>query len=101
MNYIAYLHKDQKSVYGVSFPDLPGCVTSGRTLDEARSNATEALPLNLQNMAEDNETIPEPSTIYDIGVADDPAMKDAVALLIVKADLKTTGRHRSARRKRL
>ena len=36
--YIALLHKDPKSDYGVSFPDLPGCITAGRTLDEARKN---------------------------------------------------------------
>ena len=35
--YIALLHKDPKSDYGVSFPDLPGCITAGRTLDEARA----------------------------------------------------------------
>ncbi len=25
MNYIALIHKDRKSDYGVSFPDFPGC----------------------------------------------------------------------------
>ena len=36
MEYIAYLHKDKNSDYGVSFPDFPGCVTGGKTLEEAR-----------------------------------------------------------------
>jgi predicted RNase H-like HicB family nuclease len=27
--YIALIHKDASSDYGVSFPDLPGCVTAG------------------------------------------------------------------------
>ena len=35
MDYIAYLHKDRDSDFGVSFPDFPGCVTAGKTLDEA------------------------------------------------------------------
>ncbi len=35
MEYIAYLHKDRHSDYGVSFPDFPGCITAGKTLDEA------------------------------------------------------------------
>jgi predicted RNase H-like HicB family nuclease len=56
--YIALLHKDPKSDYGVSFPDLPGCVTAGRTLDEARAMAIEALELHLQGMVEDREPIP-------------------------------------------
>jgi hypothetical protein len=28
MEYIAYLHKDKNSDYGVSFPDFPGCITA-------------------------------------------------------------------------
>ena len=35
MEYVAYLHKDRDSDFGVSFPDFPGCVTAGRTLEEA------------------------------------------------------------------
>ena len=80
MEYIAYLHKDRKSDYGVSFPDFPGCVTAGKTLEEARRMAAEALALHIQGIAEDGETIPEPSTIDD--VANDPAMKGAVAFLV-------------------
>ncbi|MBL0942631.1 MAG: type II toxin-antitoxin system HicB family antitoxin, partial [Alphaproteobacteria bacterium] len=36
MNYIALIHKDKNSDFGVSFPDFPGCITAGKTLDEAR-----------------------------------------------------------------
>ena len=35
--YIALIHKDADSDYGVSFPDFPGVVTAGRTLDEVRA----------------------------------------------------------------
>jgi len=84
MEYIAYLHKDRKSDYGVSFPDFPGCITAGRTLDEARRLAPEALALHIKGMIEDGEPIPEPSTVDD--VAGDPALKGAVAFL-VKVDV--------------
>jgi predicted RNase H-like HicB family nuclease len=80
VEYIAYLHKDRKSDFGVSFPDFPGCVTAGKTLEGARRMAAEALALHIQGMAEEGETIPEPSTIDD--VANDPAMKGAVAFLV-------------------
>lgn len=80
MEYIAYLHKDRKSDFGVSFPDFPGCVTAGRTLDEARRLAAEALALHIRGMLEDGDTVPEPSTIDD--VASDPALQNAVAFLI-------------------
>jgi predicted RNase H-like HicB family nuclease len=89
MEYIAYLHKDRKSDFGVSFPDFPGCVTAGKTLEEARRMAAEALSFHIAGMAEDGEAIPEPSTIDD--VADDPDMKGAVAFL-VSVDLEKTVR---------
>ena len=50
MEYIAYLHKDRDSDYGVSFPDFPGCITAGRTLDEASRLAGEALALHIQEV---------------------------------------------------
>jgi predicted RNase H-like HicB family nuclease len=80
MEYIAYLHKDRKSDFGVSFPDFPGCVTAGKTLDEARRLAPEALTLHIEGIIEDGEPLPEPSTLDDL--ADDPAMKGAVAFLL-------------------
>ena len=35
MYYIALVHKDPDSDFGVSFPDFPGLVTAGRTLEPA------------------------------------------------------------------
>lgn len=80
MDYIAYLHKNRDSDFGVSFPDFPGCVTAVKTLEEARRMAAEALSLHIAGMIEDGEKIPSPSTIDD--VADDPAIKGAVAFLV-------------------
>lgn len=79
MEYIAYLHKDKNSDYGVSFPDFPGCITAGSTLEEARSMAAEALTLHVAGMREDGEAIPKPSSLDDL--RGDPAMKAAVAFL--------------------
>jgi len=80
MDYIAYLHKDRSSDFGVSFPDFPGCVTAGRTLEEARRMACEALDLHVQGLIEDGDPIPEPSSLDDL--AEDPAMHSAVAILV-------------------
>lgn len=65
-NYIALIHKDAESDYGVSFPDLPGCVTAGATLDEARAMAEEALALHVDGLVEDGEPIPEPSSLDEV-----------------------------------
>jgi predicted RNase H-like HicB family nuclease len=89
MDYIAYLHKDRKSDYGVSFPDFPGCITAGRTLEEARRMAEEALSLHIAGMMKDGDSIPAPSTLDDL--AGDPDMKGAVAFL-VSANLERTVR---------
>ncbi|MCC6586285.1 MAG: type II toxin-antitoxin system HicB family antitoxin [Bryobacterales bacterium] len=43
-------------------PDLPGCVTTGRTIEEIEQNIREAVELHLEGMMEDGEPIPEPST---------------------------------------
>lgn len=80
MDYIAYLHKDSKSDFGVSFPDFPGCVTAGKSLDEARRKAPEALAFHIAGMMEDGEKIPRPSKIDDL--AADPARQNAVAFLV-------------------
>jgi predicted RNase H-like HicB family nuclease len=79
MEYIAYLHKDKNSDYGVSFPDFPGCITAGSTLEEARRMAAEALALHVAGMREDGDAVPKPSTLDDL--RGDPAMKGAVAFL--------------------
>lgn len=80
MEYIAYLHKDRKSDFGVSFPDFPGCVTAGRTLEEASRKAPEALAFHIAGMMEDGEKIPKPSTIDEL--VGDPDRQTAVAFLV-------------------
>jgi predicted RNase H-like HicB family nuclease len=80
VDYIAYLHKERASDFGVSFPDFPGCVTAGRTLEEARRMAAEALALHIEGMIEDGEVVPEPSNLDD--VEKDPNMRGAVAVLV-------------------
>jgi predicted RNase H-like HicB family nuclease len=65
-HYIALIHKDPDSDYGVSFPDLPGVITAGSNLDEARKMAAEALAFHLEGMARDGEAAPEPSSLEEV-----------------------------------
>jgi predicted RNase H-like HicB family nuclease len=78
--YVALLRKQPDSDYGVDFPDFPGCITAGKTLEDARRMASEALNLHIAGMVEDNDAIPAPSTLDDIMA--DPHHADAVAVLI-------------------
>jgi predicted RNase H-like HicB family nuclease len=83
-HYIALIHKDEGSDYGVSFPDLPGVISAGATLDEARQMAAEALALHIEGVADDGEPIPEPSSLEGImAVAEN---RGAVAVLIPIAE---------------
>ena len=78
--YIAFLHKDSDSDFGVSFPDFPGCVTAGTTLEDARQLAGEALELHIDGMNEDGERIPAPSSLDE--VMELPEAVDAVVLVV-------------------
>ena len=40
-------------------PDLPGCITTGHTVDEIERNIREAIELHLEGLREDGEPIPE------------------------------------------
>ena len=80
-NYLAIIHKDPKSDYGVSFPDFPGCITAGGSIDEAKEMAQDALALHIQGMVADGDKIPAPSKLDDI-VAQ-PDYSDAAAILVV------------------
>jgi predicted RNase H-like HicB family nuclease len=82
--YIGLIHKDAESDYGVSFPDFPGVVTAGRTLDEARTLAEEALSFHLEGMVEDGQPIPEPSSLD--AVMADHENRNAIAVLVATRD---------------
>ncbi len=43
-------------------PDVPGCVSTGQTLDEMRENLRDALDFHLEGLAMDGQPIPEPFT---------------------------------------
>jgi len=50
----------------VEFPDLPGCLPCGDTVEKAVENAKEALKLHIFGMEQDHEEIPEPSKVNNI-----------------------------------
>ena len=81
--YIGLVHKEPGSDYGVSFPDLPGCITAGSTLEEAREMAAEALALHLDGLEEDGTALLPPSSPNAITAHPDAA--DALAIIVVEA----------------
>jgi predicted RNase H-like HicB family nuclease len=79
-DYIALLRKEAESDYSVDFPDFPGCVTAGRSLEEARKFASEALELHVHGMLEDGEELPAASALD--AVMRDPHNRDAVVFMV-------------------
>jgi predicted RNase H-like HicB family nuclease len=66
LTYIALIRKEKNSGFGVDFPDFPGCITVGNTLEEAYRKASEALRFHIKGMLADGESIPEPGPLTDI-----------------------------------
>jgi predicted RNase H-like HicB family nuclease len=48
--------------YSAYVPDLAGCITTGRTLEETERNIKEAISLYLDTLREQGQPIPEPTT---------------------------------------
>jgi len=57
------IHKDRRSDYGVTVPDLPGCFSAGRTIEEAIHLAREAIVLHLDGLRQEGLLIPHPKPI--------------------------------------
>jgi predicted RNase H-like HicB family nuclease len=74
------INKNPDNDLGVSFPDFPGCITAGRTLDEAKAPALEALTGHIVVMREAGEPVPAPSTLDK--AINDPQFRDDVAFLV-------------------
>ena len=82
--YIALLRKDPDSDFGVDFPDFPGCITAGSTLEETREMAAEALEFHIEGMLEDSLAIPQPSRLEV--VMSDPENAEAIPFPVVVPD---------------
>jgi predicted RNase H-like HicB family nuclease len=63
MRYPILISKHPRSDFGVIVPDLPGCITVGRTMDEALEMAREAIELHLEGLVEHGQVPPLPRSI--------------------------------------
>lgn len=66
--------------FGVFFPDLPGCVSAGSTMQEAAESAEGALNLHLAVSAEHGDVIPSPSDLD--AIERDPDVDEAARMLV-------------------
>ena len=64
MRYAIVIEKAEAN-YAAYVPDLPGCVATGKTIEELRQRMSEAIELHLDGMREDGLPIPEPTSLAD------------------------------------
>lgn len=83
-HYIALIHKDADSCFGVSFPDVPGVFTAGDTIDEAIRKAAEVLEFAAVDWSDlDDGKFPSPRTIDELRA--DPDFREQAANAVVAA----------------
>ena len=81
--YPAIIEKGAKG-FGVLFPDLPGCISAGNSIQKAARNAEEALSGHLITSSEHGDEIPGPSDLN--ALERDPEINEA-ARILVRANL--------------
>jgi len=83
-HYIAFIHKEPGSIYGVSFPDVPGVTTAADSIDAAIRQAAEVLSFAAMDWEDlRQEPFPDPRTIDQI--RDDPEFRHDIGDAIVAA----------------
>jgi predicted RNase H-like HicB family nuclease len=64
LNYTAVFQKEKEGGYTVFVPMLPGCVSYGKNLEEAKKMIKDAIKLYLESLIAHNEEIPEENAFY-------------------------------------
>jgi predicted RNase H-like HicB family nuclease len=59
----AVIFEQAETNWAAYVPDLPGCVSTGRTLEETERNVREAISGHLQTLREFGEPVPEPTSV--------------------------------------
>jgi len=78
--YLALVHKAPGFRFGVTFPDLPGCVAAGDSASAALASARGALALHIDGMTENGDPLP-PARGMDEILADPAGAEEAKGAL--------------------
>ena len=78
-SYVAIIERGAKG-FGAFFPDFPGCISAGNTIQETAHNAEEALRGHVAAMVRDGDTIPIPTALGDTTF--DPKVTEAARIMV-------------------
>ena len=79
--FIAFIRKQPDTGFGVSFPDLPECRSTGRTIAEARQNAESALASHCRHLLDAGAPVPPPSYMHELAWSGERITDGLVALI--------------------
>lgn len=82
--YPAVFHANEDGTYTIIFPDLPGCISEGKTLGNAMKMAEAALTQWVDYLKDNKEDIPEPSRLQNVELDKDEFVS------LIRADIKDT-----------
>ncbi|WP_130472578.1 type II toxin-antitoxin system HicB family antitoxin [Candidatus Magnetaquicoccus inordinatus] len=86
-HYPAIMYQGSEGIW-VGFPDIPGCVSFGNTIQHAATQAEEALSGHVALMVRDGDPLPEPTPMDHLDeVAPDPEDSVEVARLLVRVEI--------------
>jgi len=87
MNYVypAIFHANANGSFTITYPDLPGCISEGKSLENALYMAGSALTQWVQYLSDKSMDIPAPSALGDITPAEDEFIN------LIRADVKDGG----------
>ncbi len=83
--FIAFIRRQAHSLFHVSFPDFPGCASSGNTIAEARRNAEHALASECWRLQCAGQPLPSPSSMCEIASAG--GRTDGLVILVAPPSL--------------
>ena len=66
--YPALFHKNDDNSYTITYPDLPGCISEGKSLENALYMAESALTQWVEYLADSKQPIPKASSIWEVTV---------------------------------
>jgi len=66
IRYAIVIEKAPDSNYSAYVPDLPGCITTGQTIEEVERLMQEAIEFHIEGLREDGLPIPEPTTAVSV-----------------------------------
>ena len=82
MAYAVGIIHEEDGTFGISFPDFPGVVSTGTSLDEAVAKGAQALAFHVEGMEEDKEAMPELRSFSAIAKAEPDWVAGGLAVAV-------------------